>query len=40
MTVTAPEVRVYIQEHPSFTDIGGRMLTEWDQGLTHSIKTA
>jgi serine/threonine-protein kinase HipA len=40
MAVTAAEVRVYIQEHPSFTDIGGRMLTEWDQGLTHSIKTA
>lgn len=35
---TAAEVRSYMERHPSFSGIGERMLTEWDQGLTLSIK--
>lgn len=36
---TSAEVRAYIKDHPSFSVIGERMLTEWDQGLALSIKT-
>jgi serine/threonine-protein kinase HipA len=36
---TAAEVRAYIKDHPSFSGIGERMLTEWDQGVALSIKT-
>jgi serine/threonine-protein kinase HipA len=37
---TAPEVRAYIRQHPSFREIGSRMLHEWDQGVSHSLKPA
>jgi serine/threonine-protein kinase HipA len=39
ITETAAEVRAYINDHPSFSAIGERMLTEWDQGVAQSIKT-
>jgi serine/threonine-protein kinase HipA len=35
---TTTEVRAYIKDHPSFSAIGERMLTEWEQGVTQSIK--
>jgi len=37
---TAAEVRAYIKDHPSFSGIGERMLTEWDQGVAFSIKAS
>jgi serine/threonine-protein kinase HipA len=37
---TAPEVRAYIRQHPSFREIGSHMLHEWDQGVSHSLKPA
>jgi serine/threonine-protein kinase HipA len=36
----AVEVRAYIKDHPSFSGIGERMLAEWGQGLTLSIKAS
>src|SRR6202034_951129 len=40
ITETAAEVRAYIKDHPSFSAIGERMLTEWDQGVVLSIKAS
>ena len=40
ITETATEVRAYIKDHPSFSAIGERMLTEWDQGVVLSIKAS
>jgi serine/threonine-protein kinase HipA len=40
MNETAVEARAYIREHPSFSEIGERMLTAWDKGVTESIRTA
>jgi serine/threonine-protein kinase HipA len=37
---TTTEVRAYIKDHPSFSAVGERMLTEWEQGVTQSIKAA
>jgi len=34
------ELRAYIKEHPDFTEIGNRMLEEWETGLSHSLKEA
>ena len=30
---TKPELRAYIKQHPSFKEIGNRMLREWDEGV-------
>jgi serine/threonine-protein kinase HipA len=30
---TSSEVRTYIKEHPGFSEIGGRMLQEWEKGM-------
>jgi serine/threonine-protein kinase HipA len=38
ITEITSEVRAYIKEHPSFSEIGERMLITWDQGVTLSIK--
>ena len=35
---TSTDVRVYMKEHPDFTNIGGRMLQEWEKGLALSLK--
>src|SRR3984885_4099720 len=32
------EVRSYIKEHPDFSEIGGRMLLEWEKGMAISLK--
>ncbi len=37
---TSMEVRLYIKKHPEFTDIGGRMLQEWERGIAFSLKPA
>jgi len=37
---TSQEVRAYIKEHKEFDEIGNRMLQEWEQGATLSLKTA
>lgn len=37
---TSLEVRAYIKEHKEFDEIGNRMLQEWEQGATLSLKTA
>ncbi len=34
---TMGEVRLYIREHPEFTDVGERMLREWDSGIRNSL---
>ena len=35
---TSTEVRTYIKEHPDFSEIGGRMLQEWEKGMAISLK--
>jgi serine/threonine-protein kinase HipA len=37
---TAVDVRAYIKENPSFSEIGARMLSEWNQGIAQSIRTS
>jgi serine/threonine-protein kinase HipA len=34
---TTAEVRAYINEHPEFAEIGGRMLQEWEAGVSTSL---
>jgi serine/threonine-protein kinase HipA len=36
---TSQEVGAYIKEHKEFDEIGNRMLQEWEQGATLSLKT-
>ena len=40
IAATSQEVRAYIKEHKEFDEIGNRMLQEWEQGATLSLKTA
>ena len=40
ITKTRAEVSAYMKEHPSFSEIGERMLTAWDQGVTQSIEAS
>ena len=35
---TSAEVRVYINEHPDFADIGERILQEWQKGAALSLR--
>jgi serine/threonine-protein kinase HipA len=35
---TSTEVRTYIKEHPDFSEMGGRMLQEWERGVDASLK--
>lgn len=35
---TATEIRTYIQEHPEFAEIGGRMMQEWEKGRDLSLR--
>lgn len=35
---TVEEMRTYIKEHAEFSDIGNRMLQEWEQGAKHSLR--
>ena len=37
---TSQELRAYIKGHPEFEDIGNRMLHEWEQGVSLSLKAA
>jgi serine/threonine-protein kinase HipA len=37
---TSKELRTYIKDHSEFEDIGNRMLQEWEQGVTLSLKAA
>jgi serine/threonine-protein kinase HipA len=37
---TSQEVGAYIKQHKEFDEIGNRMLQEWEQGATLSLKTA
>ncbi|MBX3325673.1 MAG: type II toxin-antitoxin system HipA family toxin [Nitrospira sp.] len=36
-TVTA-QLRAYIRGHPDFEDVGNRMLAQWEQGMTTSLR--
>jgi hypothetical protein len=38
MSHTMDEIRIYIKEHPDFTDIGERMLQEWGKGVALSLR--
>ena len=38
LSKTSTDVRAYAKEHPHFSDIGKRMLQEWDKGATLSLK--
>lgn len=35
---TANEMRAYVEKHVEFSDIGHRMLQEWEQGAKHSLR--
>ncbi|MGC2209030.1 MAG: type II toxin-antitoxin system HipA family toxin [Candidatus Korobacteraceae bacterium] len=37
---TSTEVHAYINEHPDFTEIGERMLQEWEKGIALSLRDA
>lgn len=37
---TANKVRSHISQNPEFTEIGERMLQEWEQGSSHSLRSA
>jgi serine/threonine-protein kinase HipA len=36
---TAKEVRLYIKQHPEFEELGPRMLQEWENGSTTSLRS-
>jgi len=38
IATASKELQAYIKEHAEFTDIGKRMLHEWEQGVAHSLK--
>ncbi len=35
---TADEMRAYVKKHAEFSEMGNRMLQEWDQGVKHSLR--
>lgn len=35
----AEEMRLYTKEHAEFSEIGNRMLQDWEQGARHSLRT-
>jgi serine/threonine-protein kinase HipA len=35
----AKEVRSYIRQHPDFAEVGERMLSEWEKGSAHSLRS-
>lgn len=39
MTETMSEVRAYIEDHPTFREIGNRMLQEWKKGRELSLRS-
>ncbi|MDR3673204.1 MAG: type II toxin-antitoxin system HipA family toxin [Holophaga sp.] len=38
MRDTTKAVQSYVQHHPEFSEIGGRMVTEWEQGIALSLR--
>lgn len=38
MRDTTKAVQSYVQHHPEFSEIGGRMVTEWEQGIALSLQ--
>lgn len=40
MSHTTGEIRRYIKEHPGFSNIGRRMLQEWEEGMALSLGLA
>lgn len=40
MSQTMSEIRSYIKRRPDFTEIGERMLQEWQKGAALSLRTA
>jgi serine/threonine-protein kinase HipA len=40
MAQTEIDLQSYIKDHPDFTDIGQRMLSEWASGRQLSLQTA
>ena len=37
---TSKELHAYIKAHAEFTEIGNRMLQQWEQGVAFSLKVA
>lgn len=37
---TSKELHAYIKAHAEFTEIGNRMLQQWEQGVALSLKAA
>jgi serine/threonine-protein kinase HipA len=40
IAATSTELRAHMKEHAEFSDIGNRMLQQWEQGVDHSLRTA
>jgi serine/threonine-protein kinase HipA len=40
IAATMQDVRAYIKDHPEFTDIGSRMLQQWQHGVALSLRPA
>jgi len=40
MSQTTAELRSYTKQHPEFSEIGDRMLQEWEKGSAHSLRPA
>ena len=38
LIATEPAIRAYIQDHPEFDEIGGRMLKAWATGMAESLR--
>ena len=39
LTSTADKMRAYVKKHTEFSEMGHRMLQEWEQGAKHSLRT-
>ena len=37
---TADEMQAYVKKHAEFSDVGNRMIQEWEQGAKHSLRAA
>jgi len=40
IAATSTELRAHMKEHAEFSDIGNRMLQQWEHGVDHSLRTA
>lgn len=40
LSATSADLQAYREQHAEFTEIGGRMLQEWEKGIAHSLRAA